>query len=75
MEPIYLVVAEGRPNSSMNYYVYHILKVYETTMDEAPTIHQQEIMPLYQQGRNISTFYFAREPDNPFRDVGNNSTL
>lgn len=52
------------------YYTYRILKVIETTMDDAlDGKHSHEINPFYGKTYNPNAMIFEREPNNPFRDA------
>lgn len=72
--PIYYVIMElERGPMSMHFTMYHILKVIETTVEQAlqQDFYATHVAPYYdvsQPPRTIQTFVIRREPDNPFRD-------
>ena len=69
MNPIYYVIAESVPAMSAQFYLYRILKVWETTIEEVSSgKFDVEVRELRQRNFQVNTFFFQREPDNPFKD-------
>lgn len=67
--PIYYVITEDIRQPNLIYTVRTIIKVIETTLEEAPDLYDKEIALLqYGTGRYFQVFYFLREPPNPFRE-------
>ena len=67
--PIYCVIAEQLRQPGLMYTVWSIVRVIETTMEEAPNLYDKEVAPLQLgTGRYFQVFYFYREPPNPLRE-------
>ena len=69
--PIYYVIWEiDRTYPLSNFYqIYKILKVVSCDMSEIDALWKRYIEPLQNQGRQVNSFIFLREPENPFRSM------
>ena len=73
--PIYYIITQIK-NVPGGYGVYELLDVFTTTLEDVIAgKYAQELGRYYSQGINAQTWLLYREPDNPFRDLGNNTTL
>lgn len=68
-ETIYYIIAEGRLGNTISYQrtVYTMIAVFDTDMSKIDDIYDMHVRPLIYSGRNIMTFCFYREPNNPFK--------